>query len=1355
MLRFLPSLWKSKSNSARKNSKRKRLLIDGLEPRLMFAGDTDSNNDDTVVTSGVASTSASASASTSALVQSVNTTNIDMAIEAGIYHLQRILDGDNANIPFFWVWALTRDQAAQFGDSSQHWRPAEAHLGFDRHLVSNIAGRATYALLLGAEAIDANLNSYVLNEYEKYVLKSLHKPRNGNWNDLSPANQMVTGLASDPRYYRSQQFDMTHLFNMGAGLRGALGMATLADDATEVQPGYLWSSKHVFEVSVYNIRKYYVYGGGDIGGSRVYNWEVFRNQLGLQGGDAWTNNINTEIDPNWNDKYVGWANPFLLYDLVKYYEATGHQSSLALALELRDYAFYQAFPRNASQVSSFSGKHGFEIAAEMNAYSRLALVTGDTDMMERVRVRYETLRGTVFSTTGWFPEYIGANRDVGEINNTAELIETALNFAEFGWTEYYQDVERFTRGHLLPAQLLDTSFVVPNPNPANDGQRNIEQRVFGAFGFPAPYGHVPTKNPLNTGAYHADVTAGAVSTLAEVKKAIHHYENGVHKVNLLFDFEDSQIKIASPYTALERVTITTKVAGGVRLQLPSWANRTEIASSLAQQGLQYEISSDSVLIHSPQVGRSFHVTMSLPFVRATDRVNGRNITIDWRGDSVYAMSTMGTPMPFFDNVSSTPPTSTPVNLPPTVNAGADKSAILGVALALSGTATDDGLPTSPGSLALTWSKVSGPGSVTFSNTNSASTNVQFGAAGQYVLRLTAFDGQYSRSDDVAITVTDPVQPVTVSFQDGVFPSIDYAGTRDTRISSTAPYTTHGTIADLTVDGTPPMAALMAWNISLIPQGSTILSAAIELFATNTTKDSYEVYALERAWEELAATWYQASSGVNWSSPGAAGSADAANTVLGSFTAPKQGHQQFALNQAGLALVQAWIDDPAHNFGIILKDYVDGDDNTVISSRESTMAANRPRLIVSYLPGNEASDPVEQPENQSPQVNAGANQTIQLPNSASLQGTATDDGLPDDPVSLTTTWTKVSGPGTVTFGNANALNTTASFSAAGTYILRLTASDGELESIDDVTIVVQPAPVVNQPPVVNAGPDQTIQLPSSATLNGVVTDDGLPASPGEVGTAWSKVSGPGTVTFGNAGNLNTTATFSAAGIYILRLAANDGQYQVVDDVTIVVQPAPIVNQPPVVNAGPDQTIQLPGSATLTGVVTDDGQPASPGAVTTTWSKASGPGAVTFGNANNRNTTASFSAAGTYVLRLTASDGHLQRSDDLTIIVIPPLVQHQPPIVSVGPDFQADLKGDTNLVGTVTFTTPARPITAIWTLTLGPAAVRFDNPTSLNTEVKFDREGTYIIRLTVSDGEFTVFDEVTITVDKKGDGDSKKK
>ena len=57
----------------------------------------------------------------------------------------------------------------------------------------------------------------------------------------------------------------------------------------------------------------------------------------------------------------------------------------------------------------------------------------------------------------------------------------------------------------------------------------------------------------------------------------------------------------------------------------------------------------------------------------------------------------------------------------------------------------------------------------------------------------------------------------------------------------------------------------------------------------------------------------------------------------------------------------------------------------------------------------------------------------------------------------------SGPGTVTFDNVNAVRATATFSTAGTYVLRLTASDGALSASDEVSVTAAAAPVVPPPP----------------------------------------------------------------------------------------------------------------------------------------------------------------------------------------------------------------------------------------------------------------------------------------------------
>jgi hypothetical protein len=103
---------------------------------------------------------------------------------------------------------------------------------------------------------------------------------------------------------------------------------------------------------------------------------------------------------------------------------------------------------------------------------------------------------------------------------------------------------------------------------------------------------------------------------------------------------------------------------------------------------------------------------------------------------------------------------------------------------------------------------------------------------------------------------------------------------------------------------------------------------------------------------------------------------------------------------------------------------------------------------------------------------------------------------------------------------------------------------ELAQVDHV-------PPVNEAPKVNAGGDQTITLLSAASLNGVVTDDGLPNPPAATTTTWSIVGGPGSVTFGDPGAPVTTARFSHPGKYALTLTADDGQFFVSDDITVTV------------------------------------------------------------------------------------------------------------------------------------------------------------------------------------------------------------
>jgi hypothetical protein len=72
--------------------------------------------------------------------------------------------------------------------------------------------------------------------------------------------------------------------------------------------------------------------------------------------------------------------------------------------------------------------------------------------------------------------------------------------------------------------------------------------------------------------------------------------------------------------------------------------------------------------------------------------------------------------------------------------------------------------------------------------------------------------------------------------------------------------------------------------------------------------------------------------------------------------------------------------------------------------------------------------------------------------ATLDGTVNDA----DGQTPTTVWTKVSGPGAVNFAAATTVDTTATFTQPGTYVLRLTADDGIDQTFDEITITVSEA-----------------------------------------------------------------------------------------------------------------------------------------------------------------------------------------------------------------------------------------------------------------------------------------------------------
>jgi len=371
-------------------------------------------------------------------------------------------------------------------------------------------------------------------------------------------------------------------------------------------------------------------------------------------------------------------------------------------------------------------------------------------------------------------------------------------------------------------------------------------------------------------------------------------------------------------------------------------------------------------------------------------------------------------------------------------------------------------------------------------------------------------------------------------------------------------------------------------------------------------------------------------------------------------------------------------------------------------------------------------------NQPPTANAGSDQTITLPsNSVSLSGSGSD---PDGSI-VSYLWEKVSGPA-ATLSNTALPSLTVTDLVQGTYIMRLQVTDDDgASATDDVTVTVNPA-TVNQAPIVSAGPDRTLFLPTnSVQLSGSATDpDGSIAS-----LIWTQISGPSSATLTNANLILLTVSNLVEGTYRFRLSATDNQGSTAFDEALVIVNAASVNQPPTANAGSNQSIKLPvNSITLTGSGIDpDGS-----IVSFSWSKTGGP-ACTLTNENTATLNVSNMVEGTYTFRLTVTDNNGATGfAQVTVIVLPATI-NTPPVANAGPNINIELPiNSATINGSATDDGTIASI--LWTKVSGPAAT-LTGSNSFTLQASNLVEGTYIFRLQVTDdGGLSATDDLTVTV-----------
>ena len=324
---------------------------------------------------------------------------------------------------------------------------------------------------------------------------------------------------------------------------------------------------------------------------------------------------------------------------------------------------------------------------------------------------------------------------------------------------------------------------------------------------------------------------------------------------------------------------------------------------------------------------------------------------------------------------------------------------------------------------------------------------------------------------------------------------------------------------------------------------------------------------------------------------------------------------------------------------------------------------------------------------------------------------------------------------------------------GEYVLRLTVTTIDGTDTDEMTVTFS----FNDPPIADAGDDQSV-------ASGPVTLDGRESSdPNDdpLTYVWRIISQPSCKAKGGGANIvdydEAVATLNPVcdGTYVLSLTVDDGEFSDTDEITVVVDSGE-TNTPPLADAGAYDTICfiVPNKAHIQSQLLD-GSGSSDGdsdPITYLWSLISAPvGSNAYlSNANTVTPTLEYiDEQGSYVVQLIVNDG-TANSVPVTATIV---YGNCPPTADAGDDqsvFQWQLAV---LNGTGSNDPNFDPLTYSWSIISASIIYSGDliyclyelyNATSSIAAFAAVCPGTYVIELTVNDGDFEDKDTVTITV-----------
>ena len=311
-----------------------------------------------------------------------------------------------------------------------------------------------------------------------------------------------------------------------------------------------------------------------------------------------------------------------------------------------------------------------------------------------------------------------------------------------------------------------------------------------------------------------------------------------------------------------------------------------------------------------------------------------------------------------------------------------------------------------------------------------------------------------------------------------------------------------------------------------------------------------------------------------------------------------------------------------------------------------------KLTVRFASGSKDTDETKvkilDDNNDPPTADAGPDQTVLEKSTVTLDGSNSSD--PDDGIE-SYLWKQIAGP-SVSLSDPQAVQptlTTPSVAGDKSTSLKFELTVTDFGGLRDTDTIVVNVTGDNDPPTADAGPDQNVDEETTVTLNGSNSfdpDDGIASY------QWKQIAGP-SVILSNPETVKPTFFAQNVGTdgvsFTFELVVTDVGGLQSSDTTIV--NVIWLNDPPIANAGADQTVLEKSTVTLNGSNSFD---PDDGIASYQWKQVAGH-SVTFSDPTDDQPTfeaPSFDDNGDQPLifeLIVTDDGGLQSSDSTTVSV----------------------------------------------------------------------------------------------------------